>query len=87
MPPVMGAGAYMMLEFVKRPPGQPEVTFLEIAKSALIPALLYYFSLLMIVHFYAQRIGAGAQPGLWIVEPTLFDGRHFRQPGSRAGCA
>ena len=53
VPPVMGAGAYMMLEFVVRP--EKEVTFLEIAKSALIPAILYYFSLFMIVHFFAQK--------------------------------
>lgn len=58
VPPVMGAGAYMMLEFIERAPGQPQLTFLEIAKAALIPAILYYFSLLMIVHFYSQRIGA-----------------------------
>ncbi len=58
VPPVMGAGAYMMLEFVERAPGQPQVTFLEIAKAALIPAFLYYFSLWMIVHFFAKKIGA-----------------------------
>jgi TRAP transporter 4TM/12TM fusion protein len=55
VPPVMGAGAYMMLEFVARPVGQPQVTFLEIAKAAMIPAFLYYLSLYMIVHFYARR--------------------------------
>ena len=54
VPPVMGAGAYMMLEFV-----EPQVTFLQIAKAALIPAILYYFSLWMIVHFYSRRKGAG----------------------------
>ena len=53
VPPVMGAGAYMMLEFVVRP--EREVTFLEVAKSALIPAVLYYFSLFMIVHFFAKK--------------------------------
>ena len=53
VPPVMGAGAYMMLEIV-----EPAVTYLQIVKAALIPALLYYFSLFMIVHFYAQRISA-----------------------------
>lgn len=52
VPPVMGAGAYMMLELV-----QPQVRFLDIAKAALIPAILYYLSIFMIVHFYARRIG------------------------------
>jgi len=51
VPPVMGAGAYMMLEFVE------DVQFLDIAKAALIPAALYYFSLFMIVHFYSKKIG------------------------------
>ena len=54
VPPVMGAGAYMMLEFI-----QPQVTFLEIAKAAIVPSLLYYFSLYVVVHLYAKRIGGG----------------------------
>ena len=54
VPPVMGAGAYMMLEIV-----DPPVTYLEIIRAALIPGLLYYFSLLMLVHFQGKRIGAG----------------------------
>ena len=50
MPPVMGAGAYMMLTII-----EPPVTYLEIIRAALIPALLYYLSLLLIVHFHARR--------------------------------
>ena len=53
VPPIMGAGAYMMLEIV-----EPAVTYLEIVKAAIIPAVLYYMALLLIVHFYAGRIGA-----------------------------
>ena len=52
VPPVMGAGAYMMLEII-----DPPVTYLQIVKAALLPALLYYFSLLLIVHLYAKRGG------------------------------
>lgn len=52
VPPIMGAGAYMMLEIV-----EPAVTYLEIIKAALLPAILYYTALLLIVHFYAKRIG------------------------------
>jgi len=55
VPPVMGAGAYMMLEIVT-----PPVTYLQIIKAALLPALLYYLSLLLIVHFYSKKIGASA---------------------------
>lgn len=51
-PPVMGAGAYMMLEIINR---QPPVTYLEIMRAALIPALLYYVSLFLLVHFHAKR--------------------------------
>ena len=73
VPPVMGAGAYMMLEIV-----EPPVTYLQIIKAALIPAVLYYTSLLLIVHFYSKKIGAGAvdeavEPGAW----KRFDGVVF----------
>jgi len=51
MPPIMGAGAYMMLEMV-----QPAVTYTQIIKAALIPAILYYFALLLTVHFHSKRI-------------------------------
>ena len=56
VPPIMGAGAYMMLEIV-----EPAVTYLEIIKAALIPAILYYTALLLIVHFYAKRVGASSE--------------------------
>lgn len=76
VPPVMGAGAYMMLELV-----EPQVTFLQIAKAALIPAALYYLSIFMIVHFYSRRIRVGAvdmsekeQRPLWVFEALVFFG-------------
>ena len=56
MPPIMGAGAYMMLELV-----QPTVTYVQIIQAALIPAILYYTALLLTVHFHAKRIGAVAE--------------------------
>lgn len=54
VPPVMGAGAYMMLELV-----QPKGGFLTIMKAAVLPAILYYFSILVIVYLYSRRLGAG----------------------------
>ena len=77
VPPVMGAGAYMMLELV-----EPQVTFLQIAKAALIPAALYYFSIYMIVHYYSKRIGAQSVQksdeeearSLWQFEAIVFVG-------------
>ncbi|MEO2198542.1 MAG: TRAP transporter fused permease subunit, partial [bacterium] len=55
MPPVMGAGAYMMLEIV-----DPPVTYLQIIRAALIPAILYYLSLFLITHFHARSAEGGA---------------------------
>ena len=49
VPPIMGAAAYMMLEIV-----EPAVTYLEIIKAALLPAVLYYTGMLCMVHFSAQ---------------------------------
>ena len=56
VPPVMGAGAYMMLEII-----DPPVTYLEIVRAALIPAVLYYLSLFLIVHFLSRKIGLAEQ--------------------------
>jgi TRAP transporter 4TM/12TM fusion protein len=53
VPPVMGAGAYMMLEII-----DPPVTYLEIIRAAILPSVLYYFALFLIVHFMAQRLVA-----------------------------
>ena len=50
VPPIMGAAAYMMLEIV-----EPAVTYLEIIKAALLPAVLYYTGMLCMVHFRASR--------------------------------
>ena len=66
VPPVMGAGAYMMLEII-----DPPVTYLQIIRAALIPALLYYLSLYLIVHFYGQKIHAGTTEGPGEVEQPL----------------
>ncbi len=52
VPPIMGAGAYMMLEIV-----DPPVTYLQIIQAALIPALLYYAVLLLIVHLQSASNG------------------------------
>ena len=56
VPPIMGAGAYMMLEII-----QPAVTYVQIIKAALIPAILYYMSLLLVVHLHAKRFNTLVQ--------------------------
>ncbi len=50
MPPIMGAAAFIMAEFMGK-------SYLEIAKLALFPALLYYLALFSTVHFEAKRLG------------------------------
>ena len=50
VPPIMGAGAYMMLEIV-----DPPVTYLQIITAAVVPAVLYYASLLLIVHLQSAE--------------------------------
>jgi len=55
VPPVMGAGAYMMLELL---PQNLNIKFLDIAKAAVIPAVLYYLSIFKIVDYYSKRIGS-----------------------------
>ena len=66
VPPVMGAGAYMMLELV-----QPQVTFLTIMKAAMIPAVLYYFSILALVFLYSRRLGASRLSASELAEKKL----------------
>ena len=70
MPPVMGAGAYMMMEIINR---TPAVTYLEICKAAIIPALLYYLSIFLLVHFYAKRLDES--PELAYIEKGTSDGK------------
>lgn len=50
MPPVMGAAAFVMAEITNIPYG-------EIVVAAAIGAVLYYFSILIAVHFEAKRAG------------------------------
>jgi TRAP transporter 4TM/12TM fusion protein len=50
MPPVMGAGAFIMAQFLG-------VGYIEVAIAAIIPALLYYFAVMVQVHFEASRLG------------------------------
>jgi TRAP transporter 4TM/12TM fusion protein len=48
MPPVMGAAAFLMAEFVGVP-------YIEIVKAAVIPAVLYFAGVWLGVHFEAKR--------------------------------
>lgn len=50
MPPIMGAGAFIMSEFLGIP-------YLRIAAAAIIPAILYYTAIFVNVHISARRNG------------------------------
>jgi TRAP transporter 4TM/12TM fusion protein len=55
MPPIMGAAAFVMAEFLG-------VSYLTVAAFALLPALLYYVAVFMAVHFEAKRTGLVGVP-------------------------
>ena len=51
MPPIMGAAAFLMVEFIGG------ISYWEIAKAAAIPAVLYFLGIWIMTHFEAKRIG------------------------------
>ncbi len=55
MPPVMGAGAFLMAEMMHIP-------YSRVCIIALVPALIYFFSTLVMVHFEALKTGIGIVP-------------------------
>ncbi|GAF12975.1 LOW QUALITY PROTEIN: TRAP transporter solute receptor [Bacillus sp. JCM 19045] len=50
MPPIMGAAAFLMIEFAG-------VSYWEIARAAIIPAILYFAGIWIMTHFEAKRLG------------------------------
>lgn len=52
MPPIMGATAFVMAEFLGVP-------YLSIVKAALVPAILYFAAIGMAVHFKARLLNLG----------------------------
>lgn len=48
MPPIMGVGAFIMAEMIG-------VSYMKIATAAIIPALSYYGSVFLLVHFLAKK--------------------------------
>lgn len=72
MPPVMGAVAFVMAEFLNIP-------YSEVIIAATVPALLYYGALLLQADHYAARNGLKGQAGEEIppLLPVLKQGWHF----------
>ncbi|MEQ8395258.1 TRAP transporter permease [Thalassobaculum sp.] len=55
MPPIMGAAAFVMAEFLG-------VSYLTVAAYALIPAAMYFLAVFLAVHFEAKRTGMRGLP-------------------------
>ena len=55
MPPVMGAAAFIMAQILGVP-------YMEVVLAAVVPALLYYFAVMVQVHFEATRLGLKGIP-------------------------
>ncbi len=52
MPPIMGAAAFLMVEFIGG-----GISYWDIVKAATIPAILYFTGIWIVTHFEAKRIG------------------------------
>ena len=55
MPPIMGAAAFVMAEFLG-------TSYLAVAAFAIMPAVLYYVAVFAAVHFEAKRVGLVGLP-------------------------
>jgi len=55
MPPVMGAAAFLMVEYVG-------ISYLDVVRHALVPATISYIALLYIVHLEALKAGMQGLP-------------------------
>lgn len=70
MPPIMGAGAFVMADFLGVP-------YADIIVTATIPAILYFISVAFFVHFHAVKSGVQPLnespdvPKLWATAPLF----------------
>ncbi|MFV2194640.1 TRAP transporter permease [Nocardiopsis sp. LOL_012] len=55
MPPIMGAGAFIMIEFTG-------ASYQQILTAAAIPAVMFFVSQYVVVHYDAKRMGIGGLP-------------------------
>ncbi|MGF1697333.1 TRAP transporter permease [Vibrio lamellibrachiae] len=70
-PPIMGAAAFLMVEYVG-------ISYVEVIKAALLPALISYIALIYIVHLEACKAGMTGLPRrhtpTWIQSILSFSG-------------
>lgn len=70
MPPIMGAGAFLMAELTNTP-------YSRIVLASVFPALVFFAATLFFVHGLAVRRGIEALPRRARLLPTLAEGAHF----------
>ncbi|MCB1439779.1 MAG: TRAP transporter permease [Nitratireductor sp.] len=75
MPPLMGAGAFLMSEFTRTP-------YIDIVLVSIFPAILYFGSVYLLVHIAAVKQGLKgmAREDLPKTRDVLADGWHFLLP-------
>lgn len=64
MPPIMGAGAFIMAQLIG-------LSYLTIAKAAIVPALLYYMGAFVALHYLSKRLkifGEGCKEKIRVIE-------------------
>ena len=74
-PPIMGAAAFIIAEYVNVP-------YIEVVKAAAVPAFASYAALFYIVHIEASKLGLRGMPRaeLPVFFKTLIGGAHFLIP-------
>ncbi|MCX8023070.1 MAG: TRAP transporter permease [Syntrophorhabdaceae bacterium] len=50
MPPIMGAAAFVMADYLNVP-------YISIVKAAIVPAIIYYVAIFVFVHLYSMKLG------------------------------
>lgn len=75
MPPIMGAAAFVMSQFIG-------ISYIDIAIAAALPAVLYYLAVGLMVHYEAKRLGLEGIPRnkLPDVKKVLAAGWHLLLP-------
>ncbi len=64
MPPVMGAAAFLMVEYIG-------ISYFEVVKHAFLPAVISYIALVYIVHLEAMKAGMKGLPRAYTPKPIV----------------
>ncbi|WP_252106837.1 MULTISPECIES: TRAP transporter permease [unclassified Halomonas] len=75
MPPLMGAGAFLIAEYTNTP-------YLEIVKISILPAIMYFATVYLFVHIIALKQGMQGMPRSELpkMRQVMKDGWHFLLP-------